>query len=128
MVIDISDESFWAVIALFFLWIKFGSNWADNAVFTVPEWEFCWAAAGFVGWVPGHGVTLLIGWAFALFCGWVDLSWGWTWDFTVTSVELNIVEMTLWARLTFSTDSIPEERSGTLNTIVTNFIISSWAA
>ena len=124
----ISDESFRAVVALMFLGIEFSTSWADDTVFTVPKWEFWWAVAGLTSRIPDHWVSLLIGWAFTLSVGWVDLSWGWTWNFTVTSVELSVVEMALWARLTFSTDSVPEERSSTLNAIVTNFIISCGAA
>ena len=128
MSIWISDESFRAVVALLFLGIEISSNWANNTVFTVPKWEFWWADAGIISLIPSHGISLLIWWALALFVGGVDLSWGWARNFAVTSVELRVIEVALWARLAFSALGVPEERSFTLNAKVADFIISSGAA
>lgn len=113
---------------MFFLGIELGSSWANNTVFTVPKWEFKWADASVISLIPSHGMSLLIWWAFALLVGGVDLSWGWARNFAVTSVELSVIEVALWARLAFSAFSVPEERSFTLNAIVADFIISSGAA
>jgi len=44
----ISDESFWAMIALMLFWIVLSSSWADNTIFTVPEWKISRTVASFV--------------------------------------------------------------------------------
>jgi hypothetical protein len=97
MAVEVSNESIRAVITLVFLGVEFSSSWADNTVFTVPEWEFRWALASLVSSAPNSSVSLLIGRAFALSGSWVDLSWGFTWNVAVTSVEGWVIEMTLWA-------------------------------
>ena len=128
MAVVVSNETFWAVVALVFFGIVFGSSWALDAVFTVPEWEFRWALASFVFGAPNSSVSFLIRRAFALSGGWVDLSWGGAWDFAIASVELGVVEVSLRAGLAFSANGIPEKRGSTLNTVVSDFIISSRAA
>jgi hypothetical protein len=116
------------VITLFFLGIELSSSWANNTVFTVPKWEFWWADASIISLIPSHDMSLLIWRALALPVGGVDLSWGRARNFAVTSVELSVIEVALWARLAFSAFGVPEERSLTLNAIVADFIISSGAA
>jgi len=124
----ISNKSFWAMIALFFFWIELSSYWTNNAIFTVPKWKLWWTVTCWIRSTPYSSISFLIGWTFALSCGWINLSWGWTGNFAIASIWSCIIEVTLWARLTFSAYGIPEERCSTFNTIITNFIISSWAA
>lgn len=128
MAVVVSGESFRAVIALVFLRIVLSSSWALDAVFSVPEWEFRWALARFVFGVPDSSVSFFVGRAFTLSGSGVDLPWGGAWDFAIASVELGVVEVSLRARLAFSANGIPEKRGSTLNTVVSDFIISSRAA
>ena len=96
MAVLISDESVWAVIALVFLRIEGGSRWADDTVFTVPEWEVEWTLAGFVSIAPDSSGTLLIGWAFTDVIS-TEVSWKFAWDFAVALLS-GVVEYVIgWA-------------------------------
>ena len=97
MAVLISFKSVWAVIALLFLRIECGSRWADDTVFTVPEWEVEWTLAGFVSITPDSSGTLLIGWAFALSAGWVVCSGGIAWDGAFASLGGWVIDVIGWA-------------------------------
>ena len=97
MAVDVSDESVWAVIALLFLGIEFGSSGAGDTIFTVPEGEVGWAVASVGSFVPDSSGSLLIGWALADVVG-VEGSWGSTWDSAVALLGGVVVYVIGWAR------------------------------
>ena len=75
MAVVVSHESFWAVVALFFLWIILSCRWACNTVFTVPKWQVAWANA-LVGVFLVNHLSSVDGFAFTLVGDWVHGSWG----------------------------------------------------
>lgn len=97
MTVDISNEAFWTVIALFFLGVVFGVLWAGDTVLSIPEREVGWADA-FVGVVGVDHLRSVDDFAFALVVGGVDGSW-WVALEAFASLGDVAVEVALWARL-----------------------------
>jgi hypothetical protein len=130
MAAEVSNESVWAVVTLVFIWIEFGSSWADDAIFTVPEWEFRWALASLVSSTPNSSGSLLIGRAFALSGGWVEGCLGASHGMVHSHLfEGWVVDMILLGMIEhLPAHGIPEQWGGTLNAVVSDFIISLGAA
>lgn len=112
----IKNKSFRAVVALLIFWLKSGSSWASDAVFTIPEWLVVRAFAFVIE--PDSSST-----AFTLLGGWVDAS-GWI-AFTFAWLGGGIELGACGAFSALLGDWIEKLSSGgiTLNTVVGDFII-----
>lgn len=126
MGVVVSDESFRAVVALFFLGIVFGCRWAGDTVFSVPEREFRWTDT-FVGVLFVDHLSSVDDLAFTFVVGWVEGSWGITFH-EFASLSNVVVNVVLWAGLASLINGVINVWSGASDAVVEDFVESPWAA
>ncbi len=117
--LDISDETFWAVVALLFIWIVFSSWWTCDAVFSVPKWQVAWANALVRIFLVNH-FNFVDSFAFTLVCDWVYWSWSLAFE-TFASSSDSAVSVISWAWLALWINWIEEIWSSTFDTVIPNF-------
>lgn len=125
MAVVVSDETFWAVVALFFLWIVFCGRRAGDTVFTVPEWKVAWTDA-FVGVVLVSHDGSIDSLALALVVDWIQSSWGIAFEAFASASDI-VVKVIGWAWLASLVSNVENVWRSALNAVVEDFIESSWA-
>jgi hypothetical protein len=122
----VSDESFRAVVTLFFFGIIFSSSWAGDTIFSVPEWKVRRADTLFCFLLVDH-LSPVDHLAFTFVVGGVNDSWSVTFG-KVASLSGVVVKGVLWTRLASLVDSVVNVWSGAPHAVVENFVKSSWTA
>jgi hypothetical protein len=114
----VSDEALWAVVALALPGVEFGSSWAGDTEFSVPEGKVGWASTLVIFLVVNHGGSFDGGALALVVCG-VDLSGGITAEALASLGEFT-VGMVLGAGSTSHGERVEYIGSGTLGTVVSN--------